>query len=73
MGIFLHFMVFKANIQLISLFVQYVCGKENCHINVWSGSFGNLVQWTAWTLSKKEKRKDRYNCICVCVLSTEDN
>lgn len=33
-GIFLHFMVFKANIQLISLFVQYVCGKENCHINV---------------------------------------
>lgn len=30
-------------------------------------------QHIAWSLSKEEKRKDRYNCLCVCVLSMEDN
>lgn len=30
-------------------------------------------QFTTGSLSKKEKRKDRYNCMCVCVLSAQDN
>lgn len=69
-GSSLPFMVFKANIHLMSLYLQYVCGRENYSVQssvIWR------QRYTTTSLSKKQKRKDRYNCMCVCVLSMQDN
>lgn len=60
------FTVFKANIHLMSLYAQCVWQNklqrvpfEVASLEIWRRQF------TTGSLSKKEKRKDRYNCMCV--------
>lgn len=53
-------MVFKANIHLMSLYVKYVCGRENYSIHflkwrVWKFGGSNTLQTP---LSKVEKRRN---------------
>lgn len=54
-----------------------------CTVCVWWRKLQNIIleverseiwrwQFIIRLLSKKEKRKDRYNCMCVCVLSLQD-